>query len=135
MKTRPNPRSRIVATGEATSGMTGWSGSTHRGVVLLGVDRVARVVQPMAEHPAIMTGQGAVVAHAHGAFLMTDRDLAALQAMGFARGQVAGPDALVNALLLAMFALIDRLGGRGQGGGQAGGGENADDEGLHGVCS
>ncbi len=85
-------------------------------VVLLGIDAAALDFLRLMQAGALTAGHDAVGLGA--VFHVINMLLAAIQTVGFALGQAAGSDTLIDALLLIGLALIDtrRIGlGKGQG--------------------
>ena len=78
-----------------------------------------------------MGGEPAVMVEADLRLDAVQAGFAAMQAQGFAWGQGAGPDALLDAHGLIVLAGVDRLGRGRKGGGQARRSGEAKDESLH----
>ena len=78
-----------------------------RGVVLVAVDGARGAVEATIERDAVGAGEAAVMGGAHVSFVAADGGFAALQAVGLARVEAAGADALRDALLLVFAALVD----------------------------
>jgi len=81
-------------------------------VVLIAVNCATGPIETFVQHRAVVGGELATIARPHPLFLVCDRLLAMLQSSGFAWGERAGFDALLNALLLISFAPIDAGTGR-----------------------
>ena len=93
-------------------------------VVLVLVDAGGLSVLLASKDAAVLAGEAAVVLGAHDVLFVIDTGLLALEVGGFARGELAGADALGDAVLLVDFALVD-----GGAGGRLGdsGGRNKDE--------
>jgi len=84
--------------------------------VLVTVNAVGLAVLLAAEDAAILPGEPAVVLAAHVVFLAVDAGFLALQVGRFAGSELAVADALRDAILLVVLALIDCGSGLGEGG-------------------
>jgi hypothetical protein len=68
-----------------------------------------------AEDAAVSPGEVTVVAGAHVVFLAIEAALLALETAGLARSELAGSDALADAVLLIILAIANRGSGLGKG--------------------
>ena len=92
-------------------------------VVLVAIDVAGLAVLLPGEDMAVLAGEAAVVLGSHVVLFTVDTAFLALEVGGFARGELAGADALRDAVLLVVLALVDggaglgkcRLRGRGRG--------------------
>src|SRR5439155_11528693 len=92
--------------------------SANLGVVLLAIDRPAGAVLHPLDAIAFAAAEPAAIGAA-ARFVAGDMAFAALEPIGFAAIEFAGADAVIDAVLLAMLALVDPGLGR-CGGGQCG---------------
>jgi len=64
----------------------------------------------MAQYPVILSGEMTVVPGPHAAFLSVDANLLTLESGCLGGAESSFPDALANAVLLVLFALMDIVG-------------------------
>jgi len=67
-------------------------------------------VLPVAQCPAILSGEMAIVPGPHAAFLSVDANLLTLESGCLGGAESSLPDALADAVLLVHFALMDVVG-------------------------
>jgi hypothetical protein len=80
----------------------------HVGVVLVLVDRMAQIVLLVVDLLPLLLRQPAIIGRAIVADLAVQVGFARLHISGLARSQLAGNDAVGDAILLVLTALVDR---------------------------
>jgi len=85
-------------------------GLVTQAAMLVAVDSARGAVEPVVEPDAVPAGQTAMIGYAHVVFLAANGGLAALQPGALTGIEPAAADALRNALLLVLAALVDDCG-------------------------